>query len=183
MKKGFILILTVAIFLFSGQAYALLIDPATTLIALSGNETSQTQIDAVLEAAFDPDLIELYKMDVGGTESGPLQGSYETTFSDTPSDPADADIVYVGGDIVGLPAYLLVKDGNQKPAWYLFYLTGLGWDGMDALDLDNFWPGNGAISHVTLYGIRSVPEPATVFLIGIGLIGIATIGRKRIFKK
>ena len=177
------LVVLCAIFLFSGQAYALLIDPATTAIALSGNETGQSQIDAVLDAAFDPDLVELYKMDVGGPESGPLQGSYETTFNNTPSDPADADIVYVGGDIVGPDAYLLVKDGNQTPAWYLFYLTGLGWDGMDTLDLNNFWPNQGAISHVTLYGIQSVPEPATAFLVGLGLIGIVAIGKKRIFKK
>ena len=177
------LLVLCAIFLFSGQAYALLIDPAITAFELSGNETGQAQIDATLDAFFDPDLIELYKMNVGGPESGALQGSYETTFSNSPSDPADADIVYMGGDFVGPVARLLVKDGNQSPAWYLYNLTVLGWDGMATLELENFWPNQGAISHVSLYGTQSVPEPATAFLVGLGLIGIVAIGKKRIFKK
>ncbi|MBD1399540.1 PEP-CTERM sorting domain-containing protein [Pelovirga terrestris] len=123
----------------------------------------------------------LYKSNVDDGEEGPFMGSYNTEYFNSPSDPTEATISWVGPYIVEAPAYLVVKDGRNSPFWYLFDLTFLEWDGTDALVLTGFWSdGNGAISHVELYGARSeVPEPATLLLFGAGIAGLALYRRKR----
>jgi hypothetical protein len=90
--------------------------------------------------------------------------------------------------------YLIVKDGGQDPAAYAFDLLNLDifsptppyetWNGTDTLHLTNFWIGDGSISHVEIRGCGGtpIPEPATMLLLGTGLIGLAGIGRKK-FKK
>lgn len=173
------------VLLFSGQVYALGITPADAYNL--GNETGQSFIDAYLVANYSDIGTELYKQDVGGGESGALAGSYSTTFDNDPLDPSEATITYTGGDVIDIPAYLLVKDGNHSPAWYLFLFDGgtdgLVWNGTDTLVLTDFWPQEGAISHVAFYGeSTSVPESAGLFLLGTGFIGLAAMGRRR-FKK
>src|SRR5688572_7105334 len=137
---------------------------------------------ALAEAAIECGCVlgtEQYKQNVGGGEEKPLAGSYQTTFSNTPSDPSAAQIVWTGGAYLTGQMYLFVKDGNQNPAWYLFDLDALGWDGQDTLNLSGFWPAQGAISHVSLFGgFSTVPEPATLSLLGMGLFGLAALRRR-----
>jgi hypothetical protein len=177
VKRVFLLIVFCVLVAFTAQAHALPITPSTDTL-LTGDQTSQAQINAAI-AGYLGSSVELYKQNVGGSEEGVLAGSYVTTFSNTLSDPSDALIDYVGGAYVGPTAFLLVKDGNQNPAWYLFNLTALAWNGTEDLVLSGFWPARGAISHVTLYGTQAVPEPATMLLLGVGLIGLAGYSRKR----
>jgi len=165
----------------SATAHALQITPGTTAIA-TGNETGQAAIDAIILPLIAPST-ELYKQNVGdAADSGSLAGSYTTTFSNSPLDPADATITYSGGSIVGPTAYLLVKGGSQTPAWYLFDLTFLGWDGMATLDIEGFWPAQGSISHVALYGTAGTPRVpdagSTLAMLGVGLALVAWARRK-----
>jgi hypothetical protein len=179
-KLGLIPLLAVAL---SGSAYALSITPTTGTDGVTrwdGDETSQSEIDSAISPIIG-NATELYKQNVGGSESGPFAGSYNTVFLDTPTDPSGATITYTGGPIIPEDAFMLVKDGNQEPAWYLYNLTALGWDGMDQLDLSGFWPNQGAISHIAFYsgGGTSVPDGgATVVLLGLGLTALALVRRK-----
>ena len=168
----------------SFQAHALTIDPAITpvcgaptCLAAVGAETAQPDIDAAIAAILGTS-VEVYKQNVGGAETGVLAGSYTTTFSNTATDPSDALIDYISGPAVTGTKFLLVKDGNQTPAWYLYRLD---WNGTDDIVLDNFWPGNGAISHVALYaapGTTTVPDGGSMsMLLGLGLMGLAGVRR------
>lgn len=161
----------------SGTANALILTPGGQLY--SGNETGQAAIDlALIGYGIDPNT-ELYKDNVGGLEEGSFAMYYTTTYFNDPLDPKDAEITWDGPGKITDPDYLLVKDGNQEPAWYLFDING--WDGMETIYLNDFWPRQGAISHVTIYGgggSNEVPEPTTMLLFGAGLAGLAGLRRK-----
>jgi hypothetical protein len=147
-----------------------------------GNETANlSPAEIATKVGYVGSLEELYKKEVdGGLEFGSYAGSYETTFSSDPDDPSAADIVWQGIPntfITGPPIYLYVKDGSTIPAWYIFNLYVLGWDGMDTLALRDFWPDNGAISHVAILGTTPVPEPGILILLGIAMTAVGVASR------
>jgi hypothetical protein len=130
-------------------------------------------------------LTSVYKQDFNDStigspddESGSFKDSYNTTFSAT-SDPSGATIEYDGApdpSILCPECYLVIKNGNQDPSSYVFALGS--WNGTDSLVMSDFWPANGAISHVEIMA-GEVPLPAAVWLFGSGLVALAGIKRRR----
>jgi len=187
--KGFKnLILASGLLIFAGSANALLIDPADTTADCSGPGTGN-DANWIAEYCNDPGqmggLNDIYKANVDdGNEEGDLLGSYDTMFTNTAMEPENALINHVvGTSSVDMTenAWLLVKDGNQEPGRYAFDLNDLGWNGTDALDLRNFWPNEGAISNVSLWGsvASNVPEPGSLALFGLGLLSLGWIRRRQ----
>jgi hypothetical protein len=173
---------TVLISLVFGLAYnahAISITPANAFA--SGPQTANPQVLAAAAAACGCTLTSQYKQDNGGGETGPLVNSYNATFSPA----ADSlQITYTGGSSVGPTAWLIVKDGNNSPGWYLFNLTALGWNGTDTINGTGFWPNQGGISHVELFGNTSppptpLPVPSPLVLLGSGMLGMGIARRKR----
>ena len=180
MKNVMKLIIAAGFGLFSLQAQAIVLTPADCVspTCWTTNDNSNLTVAEVSAIVGVAGLTEYYKQDVGGGESGAFASSYDTSFGVDPNDPDWALIEYVAGDAVSCPdCFLLIKDGNQSPAQYIFKIGT--WNGTDNLSMTDFWPTQGAISHVSIYGKEtSVPEPAMVGLLAIGLLGMVAARRK-----
>lgn len=173
------------------QARALVLNPADMISggAYGPSNCEPGCIYDVFGLASDPSLALLYKAEFGFdresetsfvTEEGSFSGWYTTNFSNTQRDPSNALIEQEGTGYIDCPeCFLAVKDGNTSPGYYFYDLAA--WDGMEDISLQNFWPAQGAISHVSIWGrnVASVPAPAPLVLMGTGLFVMGLVVRKR----
>lgn len=70
--------------------------------------------------------------------------------------------------------------GNNPDQWFVYLLNADVSSG--AWQFVNIFRRGGGLSHVELYGVqpsRQVPEPATIGLLGLGLLGVAWVRRRK----
>ena len=126
-------------------------------------------------------------------EGGDLLEGYLIVEEDPAHSGDDSDkYALVSWDLTGTgysAAAVAVKDGDtpEGTGFKWIYYTVTGDQSIVTLPqpVDTLTNGAGGISHITLYGVEGaapVPEPATILLLGSGLVGLAGFGRKK-FKK
>jgi len=135
--------------------------------SFAGNDS-----EAAVLAALGLVVEEIAKVDWPDTSTDGLTLSDISFNSDTPPEPIAGQWDYAGPEIIDL---IVVKAGNE---WAAYLFTDTITNDMPNIGLwDTSELGDKGMSHIT--GYRIVPEPGTVALMSLGLLGLAVQGRRR----
>ncbi|MBW1694808.1 MAG: PEP-CTERM sorting domain-containing protein [Deltaproteobacteria bacterium] len=178
MKKLLGCILCVMVLLFLSTPVA-----ANTILPSAGGfgsywDGAATNPDQLSNSGDDAQLSWLEDGLLGGGDAGDLEAYFN--FDDGPKVLDEFNVGVIGWD------YAIVKTGlgstPDKEGWYAYH-NDYGDDLLNVPPGPDGWEAfpNG-VSHISVYGGQPVPEPATMLLLGTGLIGLAGAGRKKLFK-
>jgi hypothetical protein len=138
----------------------------TDALPNSNPETEQMFLADILGLlTTDPSLAFIWKEDSG------VAGSY---FDGVDIKSLD-DWLPAGVDVSGW-LYAVVKVDGPNDGWYAYQRTDS--DGLGLTVPEGGLLYRYGISHVSFFGSTPVPEPATLLLLGLGLVGVAGIRRK-----
>ena len=140
--------------------------------------------DCPTAAALGP-LSLLYRVNRSGIEAGFYRDSYTTLFGESSANPGGALLTYVGGNAMPCAFCFLIISSRQRgpsgDALPVLSFAGIAeWSGLDSLNVRGVGPRWGP-SYFAIWGHdptqTAIPEPGTLALIGVGLVGVVV--RKR----
>jgi protein with PEP-CTERM/exosortase system signal len=163
------------------NANALLLTPGSA--GWQGTSPSNPNADGVETiTGTAAQLTQVYKYNAGGSESGGFASSYSGTYTPTLTAAQDLTISYGSGSVIsGTAIYLLVKDSNLSPKWYIFDISS--WDGKEQIKVDGYYPQQLGISYASIFsgqgGAAKVADAgSSLALLGLGLTALGLVRRK-----
>lgn len=172
MKLLKLLVLVVCgVFLCSGSALALTmadVGALDTIYKMFNPANSGNQEKALIKELFDDEYYLKYDTDEGDWTK--VEGDNDWYAMELKSEP-DYFFIKIGTGGTDLNTHIVYSNLDEK-SYAVISLSEWGGGNNPRINI-------GRVSHVGEIGGASVPEPSTVLLLGLSLVGLAGLSRKR----